>query len=406
MARPSLARAALVALLLAGSACAGGDAEAEPPSSTTTEAPATTAPAPPESWTGPLDGFYEVPDPLPAGEPGQLIRAMEVASTPTTRTVRVMYHSRDAQDRDRAVTGIVTHPTGEAPADGWPVVSWAHGTTGLVSECAPSRRDAPAPGFGVEGVHVATDYVGLGPVGEVHPYLSKPSEGNAVIDAVRAARQLPEAHAGTRWLSVGHSQGGHGALAAHELAAEHAPELDLVGTVAFAPAAVFEETYGGIDDIVTAIVTFMSLYGAVDEVPGIELEDYLTPEALAVAPVIEEECLDGIQSALLGVGIGPDALYADDPRWTEPAASLMADHDVGLVAVDAPLLLVSGTADDRVVIERVRALYDRLCDVGQDTELVVVDGANHGDIIPRTSEKVTTWLQDRLADRPSQGTCP
>ena len=95
----------------------------------------------------------------------------------------------------------------------------------MAEQCALSRSATEAPGWGVEGVWAMTDYVGQGPVGELHPYLSKPSEGNAVIDAVRAARQLPDAGASERWVSIGHSQGGHGALSAHELAAERAPEL-------------------------------------------------------------------------------------------------------------------------------------------------------------------------------------
>jgi hypothetical protein len=33
---------------------------------------------------------------------------MPVRQDATTATVRVMYHSRDARDRDRAVTGTVT----------------------------------------------------------------------------------------------------------------------------------------------------------------------------------------------------------------------------------------------------------------------------------------------------------
>ena len=88
--------------------------------------------------------------------------------------------------------------SGKAPEGGWPVTSQANGTVGVDGHCAPSRNGNPAGDWGVEGVHAATDYIGMGPVGEIHPYLSGPSEGNSVIDAVRAARNLPDAHAGTR----------------------------------------------------------------------------------------------------------------------------------------------------------------------------------------------------------------
>ena len=351
---------------------------------------------PPEQFSGPDEDFYVVPDPLPEGEPGELIRVQELGEADGQRSVRVMYHSRDAQDADRAVTGVITFPTGEAPEDGWPVTSWAHGTTGLAAPCAPSRWLTSAPDFGVEGVLAATDYVGLGPVGEVHPYLSKPSEGNAVIDIVRAARVLPDAHAGEQWISIGHSQGGHGSLSAHELADEHAPELELVGTVSWAPASDFTRTFGGIDDIVARIVGTMGLYGAAAEHPEIDPDDYVSPEVAAQAEVITGQCLDQVQEVLVPYAVTAP-YWAEDPTATAPARDVLAANEVGDVAVDAPLLLVSGTADDRVVIDRVRSLFDRLCMAGQVTELVVVEGATHGDIIPKTQDQVTAWMEARLA---------
>lgn len=78
---------------------------------------------------------------------------------------------------------------------------------------------------------VAPDYPGLGTPGP-HPYLVGESEGHAVLDAVRAARNAPEAHAGQRFAVWGHSQGGHATLFAGLLAQSYAPELQLVGVAA------------------------------------------------------------------------------------------------------------------------------------------------------------------------------
>jgi acetyl esterase/lipase len=396
--------AASACLIVLASACSSDDNSDSASSDTTTTTDGTTGTtAPPEQFTGSVDDFYRVPDPLPAGQPGQLIRVQPVGSMDGSTTVRVMYHSRDAEEQDRAVTGIITYPTAPAPDGGWPVVSWSHGTTGLASKCALSRDGGAAPAFGVQGVAVATDYIGLGPIGEIHPYLSKPSEGNAAIDAVRAARNLPDANAGSRWMSLGHSQGGHGALAAAELSADYAPELELVGTVAFAPGSDFTKTFGGIDDIVARVTGAMALYGAVGEHPDIDPADYVGPQLAAAADVIKNECLDAIIGAI--AGIPAETFYAHSPFETEPAKSLLLANDVGDVKVDAPLLLVSGTADDRVVIDRVRSLFSRLCAAGQVTEFVVVDGANHGDIVPRTSAQAESWLAARLAGEPPTDSC-
>jgi pimeloyl-ACP methyl ester carboxylesterase len=318
-------------------------------------------------------------------------------------TVRIMYHSRDAQDRDRAVTGILTYPNAQAPATGWPVVSLAHGTTGLASPCAPSRAGSAAPRFGVEGVGVATDYIGLGPVGELHPYLSRPSEAHSVIDAVRAARNLPEASAGRRWLAVGHSQGGHAALATNELAATYAPELELLGTISLAPGALFDRSYGGIDEVVVHIVGVMGLYGAASEYPEIDPDDYVSPATAAAAPVIAEQCLDEIVAAFIVIPL--DGFYLHDPLETEPARSLILANDVGIVKSDTPVLLVSGTADQTVVVQRVRDLFARFCEIGQAVEYLEIEGATHGDEYQRAATQIEAWLADRLAGEPAIDSC-
>lgn len=359
-----------------------------------------------EEFTGSVDEFYQVPDPLPPGEPGDLIRVQNVSETADEVTVRVMYHSRDARSRDRAVTGIITYPTAPAPDGGWPVVSWAHGGISMASRCAPSRAGQAAPAFGVEGVRVATDYVGLGPVGEIHPVLSRPSTGNSVIDAVRAARQLPGANAGSAWLAVGHSAGGHGALAAHELAATHAPELDLMGTVSFAPASGLGLTFGPADEIVTSVVGAAMVYGSPSEHPEIVPEDYAGDALAELGELMRTRCQPEFETQVAAVKAAEgDDFWRQDPLETEPARSLLLANDVGKVSADAPLLLVSGTADPIVVIDRVRALFSQLCDVGQVTDMREVTGADHNTVIPRTSADVEAWLADRLDGVPAANSC-
>lgn len=361
-------------------------------------------PPPVELFTGTDEEFYVPPDPLPAGDPGDLIRVMAVSEADGTATFKIMYHSRDAQDRDRAVTGLVTYPTTRAPRRGWPVVSTAPGTVGIAAHCGISHLAADAPAWGIDGVRVMTDYIGLGAVGgPPHPYLSKPSEGHSVIDAVRAVRQLPDAHASKRWLSVGHSQGGHGALSAHELADDYAPELDHVATLSVAPAALLDKVYGGIDPIVTGVLTAMALYGGAGEHPEIDVADYASPGLMA-SDVLETGCLAEITNDLVGVYID-GGLFTNDPRTTEPAHSILMENEVGTEAVDAPLFLVSGTLDDRVVIDRVRDFYAQLCSVGQVTELLIVEGANHGSIIPETAAQTSAWLQARLDGEEPTDSC-
>ena len=79
-----------------------------------------------------------------------------------------------------------------------------------------------------------TDYPGLGTPGP-HPYLVGESEGRAVLDSIRAARALLGDRASATAAIYGHSQGGHAAVWADQLAGSYAPELDIAGVAAMAP---------------------------------------------------------------------------------------------------------------------------------------------------------------------------
>lgn len=127
---------------------------------------------------------------------------------------------------------------------GWPIVVWAHGTTGIADICAPSRNlldsdvknmisQLLAQGY----VVVAPDYEGLGEPGgaELHPFLNVKSEAYSITDAVVAAKSYLGAKAATKWVAVGHSQGGQAALGAAQYASR--AKLTNKGTIAVAPAS-------------------------------------------------------------------------------------------------------------------------------------------------------------------------
>jgi len=81
----------------------------------------------------------------------------------------------------------------------------------------------------------ATGYPGLGTPCS-HPYLVGESEGRAVLDSIRAAHALPGSGIGIKASLWGHSQGGQAVLFAAKLAKTYAPEFNIVGVVAAAPA--------------------------------------------------------------------------------------------------------------------------------------------------------------------------
>ncbi len=182
------------------------------------------APAPPRSGilaAPPGLTFYRPPTRLLDGKPGSVIWAR---GTPTPAGVRaaahttlVLYRSVLPNGKPTAVSGLIFTPRGKAPKDGWKLISWAHGTTGIADQCAPSRDPASNymypefNGWLKRGYAIAqTDYQGPGTAG-VHLYLVGRAEGASVVDIALAARTL-DPSIGRKFAIAGHSQGGQAAL--------------------------------------------------------------------------------------------------------------------------------------------------------------------------------------------------
>jgi Secretory lipase len=150
--------------------------------------------------------FYQPPKDLP-GQHGTLIWARKAGGLVPLGNARytklVLYSSKTPQGKTAAVSGSVAVPRGKPPKGGWPVITWAHGTTGVADVCAPTRDSAETPnppgesyinselnawlaaGYAV----LRTDYQGLGTPGK-HAYLVGTAEGRGVLDIVQAAREL------------------------------------------------------------------------------------------------------------------------------------------------------------------------------------------------------------------------
>src|ERR1700756_758100 len=66
-----------------------------------------------------------------------LLKTLWIPGT-TAAAYKLHYVSTDAFGKRAVTSGTVFLPKGTAPPGGWPVVSWAHGTSGLGDSCAPS----------------------------------------------------------------------------------------------------------------------------------------------------------------------------------------------------------------------------------------------------------------------------
>jgi dienelactone hydrolase len=381
------------------------DATREPPTPSTPAMPSTTPARPPSP---PAGDPYDVPDPLPAGSPGDLVAVERVAAPDGAVAWRVLYRSETIAGRPIAVTGLIAAPDAQPPPGGFPVLAWAHGSSGLADTCAPSlaarplseatdgRGSLPLPPLWEAGyVVAATDYEGLGTPGR-HPYLVGGSEARSVLDAIRAAQRLPEAWAGTSAVVLGISQGGHAALFTAEVAPSYAPELHLRGAVALAPATELAQAAMALAFDPTA-VGFAVAIGAGFEAayPEADLASVLTPDARSRLGIVDEGCLDDVLAAFQRPAAEVLRLEALlEPPWPR----LMVENTPGQRRSDVPVFIGQGSADALVVPELTDALVARLEALGTPVTYRRYPGASHGGVLDASWADVRVWLDARLAD--------
>mgnify|MGYP000955439719 CR=1 FL=1 len=93
-----------------------------------------------------LPPFYQGLAAIPPDQPlGTVVAKEEVATQiPGAQAWRIAYVSSDLTERKTLSSALVIAPTGEMPSGGRPIVSWAHGTTGVAQNCGPSQLLDPA----------------------------------------------------------------------------------------------------------------------------------------------------------------------------------------------------------------------------------------------------------------------
>jgi pimeloyl-ACP methyl ester carboxylesterase len=367
--------------------------------------------------SGSPPAFYRIASPLSPAPPGSIIRSEMIASAgqlpPGTTAYRVIYHSESITGADIPVSGMIVVPGGTPPADGFPIVSYAHGTTGIASQCAPSLD-----GFGAipylatliedRMIVVATDYQGLGVPG-IHPYLVGQSEAQGVLDAARAARNLEGSAASNTVAVIGYSQGGQAALFAGQIAQAYAPELYLAGVVAVAPYASLTELVPAVPKsrpdpdagfAAMALDAWSSTYG------DLPLDTVLTKAALNHAASMASACSDAVAAAFDGAPA--DLLFR--PGWSGNPVVRADDaaNQPGRSPISAPVLVVQGTADVLIPYADTTSLVtDGLCRGQHDTvRYVSITGAGHDGALQDGQTIITQWITRRMAGSPATDSCP
>ncbi|MFR9749433.1 lipase family protein [Nocardia sp. 004] len=410
----------------------------------------------PHAWTQPpaedaaVDAaFYIPPAPLPAGAPGTILRAEparlalsapgQPGAIPSSAT-RMMYLSSDTHGARTAVVGMYLEP--QRPWNGpgeRPLIAYGVGTKGQGDNCAPSKLLSELvdyrPPFDViveydvlaiysllaRGMAVAvTDYNGLG-TPMIHDYLNRKAQAYALMDAARAALQLPGAgNPGTPVIFYGYSQGGMASAGAAELQPSYAPELNVRGAYIGGPVVDDEYFIGfndGRADIAPAFAWILN--GIAADYP--ETRPALDAELNDIGKAILEESRNKC-----AVPAGLAQQYPHTSQWTtsgQPITEVIdrtpvlrdafAAQRVGTITPAMPVFISSAMNDQGAPYVPIRGMAANWCGGGATVQL----DANA--VIPPLSGLTGThvlaffpalaasqqWVTDRLADRPAPSNC-
>ncbi len=326
--------------------------------------------------------------------------APQQTESTTSLSQKITYKMPAIAGGQTTATAVVMIPKGTVPTGGWPMVVWAHGTTGVADQCAPSNLKSENGEFNLGGALpiaqalvnrgyavIAPDYEGLGSSG-IHPFLNSKSESESIISAVKAVKQQYSNQVSNDWAVVGHSQGGHAAMATAERADDAG--LNFKGVVAYAPAsnlgtillggyAQVKSVLGQPAGVPTAkavlpdLQAFASLIsaGIMQYQPTFTYKTGFTSQrAIDIAAKSESECYPQV-AAKFKADIAD--FYNDSANATKlypgldenfiqiPAAAIfLVDSTIGQKPVAKPIVVVQGELDNTVPAAITRLLESQV----------------------------------------------
>jgi pimeloyl-ACP methyl ester carboxylesterase len=193
------------------------------------------------------------------------------------------------------------------------------------------------------------------------------------------------------------------------LTGSYAPELDLVGVAAAAPATELATLMQ--DDLGTSggdNLTAMTLWSW-SRVYGAPMSKVITPSALPAVNQLAGMCIERLFDILRRRGpsrtLQQSFLTVNDLAKQEPWRSLLAENTPGPLPSDIPVFLAQGTADHLVIPSVTRQYASILCRSGSRVTLDWLPGVSHGFAGRDSASAAVAWMADRFNDAPAPSNC-
>jgi hypothetical protein len=361
------------------------------------------------------DPFYAQPSPMPDVAPGTVLD-----SRPTTiralaipipvRAWQLKYLSTDTKGEPAANIATVIQPL-ESPARRT-LVSYQTAYDGLDADCAPSyafatginppayEEAAMLPLLLAGHTVVSADYEG-----PEYQWAAGVNSGRGVLDGIRAAQNFGPAglSADTPTALWGYSGGALASQWANEIAADYAPELDIVGVAAGGVPADIEAIARAIDGTALSGVYFGATVGLSRAYPEINIDSLLNDRGKKAFKTIGRQCIGefAIQFAFRSM-----RNYVTVPELLDVPAvrDVIAENTMGQQLPDAPTYVYQGTHDELAITPPVDELVRTYCGMGATVQYVKIPG-EHITTAGTGVPGALAYVNDRLNGRPAPSSC-
>lgn len=375
-------------------------------------------------------GFYQTAHNFSVSKPGDVLKIEPINATllrdipKGTTAFRFQYVSEDLHGRKVPATGFIAFPyASRLNSHKYPVVAYAHGTSGVFPGCAPSAipnlREYGSWAFLVARGYavIATDYAGPGNNYTAHQYLASPAQAQDVYYSVAAAQRLFGSSLTTEWMSVGHSQGGGAvwALAESPLLRQNPLALGkYLGTVAQAPGVRLKDM--ALAALNSSSSDVASARGVLGEVGWVILGlRSILPEdpQLWVSPrfrkrlelaTLTQACYASMESLVADLDF-TEVINFSDASFSYALDTMQNLTIRGNGRSAQPILVVQGLSDVSVLPQVVEMSQEADCRSGNEIHLHLYPGLDHDPVIPAAAPSFLQWMDDRFSAIQTWGKC-
>jgi uncharacterized membrane protein HdeD (DUF308 family)/alpha-beta hydrolase superfamily lysophospholipase len=371
-----------------------------------------------QSKNADIDSFYEISSEVPK-EPGKIIKIEEYTqAVPDNAKGWRFIYTTTTLDNEPAVSSAFVMTSKKTKSNPQPVIAWTHGTTGYAQQCAPTNLPEPFPLDGVTPdlpaainagyIVVGTDYMGLG-TEDPHPYLIGEPVARATLDSIRALSEIPELNPDNKNFVWGHSQGGGTALWTGEIAEEYAPELEMLGIIAAAPAsdvpALLDRSK---DSPVGKILGAFTVTAYSNIYENVSFNEYIKPSVQPIVREMAKRCFSEAETlvSILTSLVINGSIYDRDPL-SGPFGDRL-EENIPTKTIDTPIFIAQGATDVLVFPDIQESYTENRCENGQKIEYKIYDGLDHVGVVGEGSpfrQDALAWTNDRLNQQPFKDNC-